>query len=136
MSEAMFAVQDAVLEVLAASSAVQEHLGSPARIFDHVPPEATFPFLTLGEAVAVPFDTKDRSGMSQTITLHVWSRYRGRKQVKDVLKAVYDTLHQGTLSVAGQDFVDCRFEAAETMLDDDGLTYHGVARYRVRTQGG
>lgn len=134
MSDAMFAVQDAVYAVLAADAGVQAVLGSPARIYDHVPPDATFPFLTLGAVQAEVFDTRERAGMRQTLVLHVWSRYRGQQETKNILGAIYTVLHQGGFTVAGHELAACRWRSAETLLDDDGLTRHGVAQYEIITQ--
>ncbi|MBI1274206.1 MAG: DUF3168 domain-containing protein [Alphaproteobacteria bacterium] len=134
MSDAMFAVQDAVYDLLAADGTVQGALGDPARIYDHVPPEATFPFLTLGDTDAEIYDSKNLTGMTQVILLHAWSRYRGRKEIKDILQALYGALHNASLSVSGASFVSCRFESASLLIDDDGMTYHGLARYRVITE--
>ncbi|MGB4101346.1 MAG: DUF3168 domain-containing protein [Alphaproteobacteria bacterium] len=134
MSDAMFAVQDAVYTILTASSGVQAVLGSPARIYDHVPPDASFPFLTLGAVQAEGFDTKDRTGTRQTLVLHAWSRARGSEEVKNILSALYDVLHLGSFTVAGHELAVCQWRQAETMLDDDGLTRHGVAQYEVITQ--
>ena len=133
MSDALWSVQDAVHDALAGSAEVQALLGNPARIFDHVPPGASFPYLTLGTTEAVANDTKDGTGMKQTITMVVWSRYRGRKEVKDILKAVYDTLHNQSLNVAGQSFASARFESAAADIDNDGVTYRGVCQYLIRT---
>lgn len=134
MSEAMFAVQDAVYDLLVANAGMQAVLGNPPRIYDYVPQNAAFPYLTLGDTRAENFDTKDGVGINQLITLHAWSRYRGQKEMKDILKAVNLALHRSSMTVSGYNFTDCRFESAETFLDDDGLTYHGLCRYRLITQ--
>lgn len=134
MSEAMFAVQDAVYDLLVANAGMQAVLGNPPRIYDYVPQNAVFPYLTLGDTRAENFDTKDGVGINQLITLHAWSRYRGQKEMKDILKAVNLALHRSSMTVSGYNFTDCRFESAETFLDDDGLTYHGLCRYRLITQ--
>ena len=48
MSDALFAVQQAVYNALAASTEVQALLGNPPRIYDHVPPNAVFPYIAFG----------------------------------------------------------------------------------------
>ncbi len=133
MTDAMFAAQDAVYDTLQANAGVQAVLGNPTRVYDHVPTNAVFPYLTLGETSVTAYDVKEGTGMDAVMTLHVWSRYRGHKEVKDILKAVHAALHRATFSVAGQNFIDCRFESAETVQEADGLTYHGIARYRILT---
>ena len=132
MSDSTYAVQAAVRAALVANATFTALVGT--RVYDHVPELATFPYVTIGESTAIPFDVKDKTGMEQTLTLHCWSRYRGRKECKDVLSAIYGVLNRATLTVTGHTFVDCLWEFAETYEDPDGLTRHGVARYRVITQ--
>lgn len=134
MSDALFAVQQAVFNVLAASSAVQTLLGSPPRLYDHVPPAAAFPYAAFGPVTASPYDTKTETGFEQIVTLNIWSRYRGGKEAKDIAQAFYDVLHRGNLSVSGQVFLSCEFHGADVALDADGLTTHAAARYVVITQ--
>jgi hypothetical protein len=134
MNSAFFAVQDALYAALTAYAPLQALLGTPLRLYDHVPHDAVFPFMTLGEMQAEPFDTLDHNGMAQRVTLHVWSRARGRKESKVILDALYQRLHQGSLTITGQKLLLCRFAGAEVALDDDGLTYHGLAQYRIITQ--
>ena len=131
MADSLFAAQASIYSALAGAAAVQAQVGNPARVYDHVPINTTYPYIELGEVTARDFATKTTDGMEQTITLHAWSRYAGRKQVKDILKAIYDTLNNAALSISGSTLVLCRFEFADTMREDDGLTYHGVARYRL-----
>jgi hypothetical protein len=134
MSETLFAVQDAVYDTLMASATIQAVIGNPARLYDHVIPGVLFPFVAFGDMQAEPFDTKDRTGMEQILSLHIWSRYRGRKEIKDISKAIYNVLHNASLTVTGHEFVSCQFAGAEMRFEDDGLSYHGILRYRVVTQ--
>lgn len=133
MSDSQWAVQVGVRSALVGNNTFTALVGT--RVYDHVPNQATFPYVTIGESTALPFDTKTHTGLDQTLTIHAWSRdYRGRKNVEDILNASYGVLHRGTLSVSGHTFIDCQLEFSETFVDPDGQTFHGVARYRVTTQ--
>jgi hypothetical protein len=127
-------LQQAVYGALAGDPAIQGLLGDPARVFDHVPQGSAFPYLVIGESRAVPFDTKTEAGLDQRLTLHIWSRYRGLKQTKEIMAAAIDVLDGQTLAVSGQMLILLRFEFATTFVDDDGLTRHGVQRFRALTQ--
>ena len=48
---------------------------------------------------------------------------------------VYTLLHEQTLPIAGFTNVLTRFEFSDTFRDPDGLTQHGVQRYRMLVQG-
>lgn len=135
MNSAFFAIQDALYEALRADSGVQALLGSPARLYDHVPPDATFPFVTLGTMQAEPFDTNQHAGTRTRAMLHIWSRARGNKETKSIMDALSNRLHGGALSIVGQQLVFCRLQSAATDLDDDGLTHHGLLQFQLITQG-
>lgn len=134
MSDALFAVQQAIYNALAASSEVQALLGNPPRVYDHVLPNVAFPYVAFGAIVAKPYDDKDRTGFEQTVTLDIWSRYRGSKEAKDILQAVYDALHRAALTVSGQTFLSCEFAGADLTQESDGLTYNAKAHFDVITQ--
>ncbi|MDR3450738.1 MAG: DUF3168 domain-containing protein [Alphaproteobacteria bacterium] len=134
MSDALFAVQQAVVDILAASTEVQSVIGYPARLYDHVPPGAAFPYVVYGPVHVAPFDTKTETGFEQIITLDIWSRYRGGKEISDIFQALYDTLHRAVLTVAGQVYLSCEFHGADLAMENDGLTYHASVRFLVLTQ--
>lgn len=105
-------------------------------VYDAVPqPEdggdiAEFPFVTIGEDTLIPFDTVDSIGYDATLTIHTWSRQRGRKEVKELQQAIYDSLHRQVLTVSDYHFINMAFEYADSTVDSDGLTRHGVQRFR------
>jgi hypothetical protein len=134
MSSSLFAAQEAVYAQLMSDAPLQALIGTPARIYDVVPPDAQFPYVTLGDMTVRDFDTKDRTGFEQVCVLHAWSRYRGRKELKSILQAIFDRLHQAALSVAGGDFVSCQFLSCSVGAENDGLTLHGVMRLRIVVQ--
>ena len=134
MSDALFAVQQAVTSALSSSTAVQAVLSATPRLYDHVPPNAVFPYVVFGPTHVVPYDTKTEAGFEQIIALNIWSRYRGGKETRDIFEAIYETLHRANLTVTGQVFLSCEFHSADFSLDGDGLTYHAAARYSILTQ--
>jgi hypothetical protein len=106
-------------------------------VYDHVPQAADggssvpFPYVTLGDDIHVPFDTDDSVGSEATITLHTWSRARGRKEVKDIQATIRDALQRFELEVDGFALVTVEFDSSESFMDPDALTRHGVSRFRV-----
>ena len=133
-ADSQWPLQQAVHAALSGDATLQGLLGVPARVFDHVPPGSAFPYLVLGEATSAPFDAKTEDGMTQTLTIHAWSRYRGLKETKEIMAAVAAALDDRALAVAGHTLALLRFEFGATFLDPDGLTRHGVQRFRAITQ--
>jgi len=115
---------------LTALLASDPRFSQPA-IYDHVPQNAAFPYVVIGETTAAPFDTDTSTGGDYTATIHCWSQYRGRKEVKEIQAELYNALHRHDLVVSGNHTVTCEWEYAETVLDPDGLTRQGISRFRV-----
>ena len=102
-------------------------------VHDHVPQGAAFPYVTIGEASAVDWRTVGHDGMEVTLVLHAWSRERGRREVKLILAEVHRILNDAKLTVPGHVLVWLHFGVSQTMLDNDGATTHGIARYNAIT---
>lgn len=132
MTNAQWELQKAVYQTLSADAAIKAAVGDPARIFDDPPPDALFPYLTLGEARASDWKGVE-GGLEHDLRLYVFSRYAGRREVKRILSAVYDALHEAALTLAGHDLVNIRFVFADAFRRTDGETYQGVARFRAVT---
>jgi hypothetical protein len=105
-------------------------------VFDNVPQDTGYPYIVIGDDTSVEWDTDDSIGSESTITIHAWSRYRGRKEVKEMLRAIYSALHRAEFSVEGGYLVECGAEFQETFLESDGLTRHGVIRFRLLVDEG
>lgn len=106
-------------------------------VYDYVPQDSDsgsstpFPYVTIGEDVVTEFDTDTDSGGNVLITIHTWSRAKGRKECKDIQGAIYTSLHRQTLAISGYNFIDCFFVSEQSFFDTDGYTRHGVSSYRI-----
>ena len=100
-------------------------------VFDDVPENTEYPYIVVGEETSADFGSKDKDGRQYTVTIHVWSRFRGLKETKQIMAKIYDLLHNVDLTVSNCIFVNIRQEFTSTMLDSDGITRHGIMRFRV-----
>jgi hypothetical protein len=105
-----------------------------ARIYDDAPQGAAFPFITLGQSVVRDWSTGTEDGAEHDLTLHVWSRAGGKKQVHEILEAIRAVLHDQPLMLADHHLINLRNEFCEARLDPDGDTFHGIVRYRAVTE--
>lgn len=105
--------------------------GINASVYDDVPEGAAHPYIVIGEETTSDNGTKDKDGMEHTLTLHTWSQYRGRKQIKELMQSVYDLLHNTDITISGATVANVRQEFSTTLSENDGLTRHGVQRFRV-----
>ena len=102
-------------------------------VHDHVPQGAAFPYVTVGEGSARPWRAVGLDGLEVMLILHVWSRERGRKQAKQIMAEMHRILDDADLTIAGHVLVGLSFEFSQTMLDSEGVIYHGIARYHAKT---
>ena len=132
MSEFFNPLQQAVYARLVAQLAPRNVYDSPPNQPDGMP-AANFPYVVLGDDTLVPFDTDNSLGTSATVTLHIWSRYNGRKEVKTILGEIYTALNRqaGNLTATGYKFIDSLYEFGDIIEEADGKTRHGVCRYRI-----
>lgn len=128
-----FSIQNTIYDVLSTTSAVT----SLADVYDNVPQaadagsDAAFPYITVGEDTLVEWDTDTELGAYCTITIHTWSRYRGRKETKQIQGAIYAALHRANLTISGYNLVGIDWLQSESFMDTDGLTRHGVQTFRI-----
>jgi hypothetical protein len=133
MSSAGFALQKAIFEKLSNDSATLAALGGP-RIYDDAPGRAEFPFMIFGQSTARDWSTGTDVGYEHEVTLHVWSRGRGRKETDAIIAAARDALHDQDLVLTGHRLINLRHESSESKRDNDGETFHGIARFRAVTE--
>ena len=132
MSIGQFALQSSIYTALDVS-AITTTLA--CGVYDEVVEGNSYPFITLGEETAIDYSTNNLVGAETTINIHVWSRYKGSKQTKQILDKIHDLLHDVSLTVSGVNLINLRFEYSDIMRDPDGITRHGVMRFRAITLG-
>ena len=128
MSDYASALQQTVFNALDQSSTLQNLVTD---VYDFVPESTAFPYVKIGEQTMVDDGTKDKKGSDFTIEVHTFSRYRGSVEIKNIMSVVYDILHESSLSVSGASLVNMRFEFSDIIKENDGLTTHGVQRFRA-----
>lgn len=121
-----------------------------SKVYDSVPdatasataPDSAFPYIAIGEMDSIPDDvsveTEDSppaargdDGEVETLQLHVWSRYRGQKEVKQIMQQVKDRLHGIDLQVSSRASAITFVRSRRNFLDPDGKTRHGVVSVEV-----
>ena len=132
MSIGQFALQSSIYTALNVS-AITTTLA--CGVYDEVVEGNSYPFITLGEETAIDYSTNNLVGAETTINIHIWSRYKGSKQSKQIMDKVHDLLHDVSLTVSGVNLINLRFEYSDIMRDPDGITRHGVMRFRAITLG-
>jgi hypothetical protein len=129
------AIQTEIYSKLTTNLALAAVVGN--RIYDDVPQnslgeyEGAFPYVSIGEDNLVQSDTDTSHGCVGSIVIHTWGRVRGRKEVKNIQGAIYDALHHQELTVSGYAFVFMYWDNAQSFVDSDGKTRHGVSTFNI-----
>mgnify|MGYP003132676653 FL=1 len=74
---------------------------------------------------------KDKDIFEHTLTIHAWSQYRGRRDIKVIMEQIHNALHNQVISVSGASLINIRQEFQTTLLEGDGITRHGIMRFRA-----
>ena len=123
-------VQKAIFSTLSADSSLDSLVGNN-KILDDVPQGTNYPYVQIGEETSIDAGLKDKEAQEYTLTIHIWSRYRGNKETKEIAERIYTLLHNGAISVTGASLANIRNEFFTVLIDDDWLTRHGVMRFRA-----
>lgn len=121
----------AVINTLAANAGVQALLGNPARVFDHRPAMATFPYVVVALGESRDIGTKGLAVTSQLLTLQVFSRQRSGSEARQILATIRAVLHDTALSLSAGSVARCQEETTSVRYDDKSESTSALARYRV-----
>ena len=129
MTSAAWALQQAVFAALVADHTLTTLCNG--RIFDAVPRGATFPYIVIGEA-----EEQDAGSPASehTLSLHLWSRGNGTREIKQLASAVRSCLDGAPLTLDGHVLVGLAFLSADYARQSDGETYRGSLRFRALTE--
>jgi hypothetical protein len=133
MTAAAADLQKALFSALAGNAALTSALGG-AKVFDNAPAHAAFPYVTFGRTSVYDWSTGTESGTEQLLTLHVWSKARGKKETLDIMECVRVALDQAPLDLDDHHLVNLRLEYSEARYDEDVDVHHGLLRFRAVTE--
>jgi hypothetical protein len=127
------ALQTGLRIALLADAALVAALGGD-QVFDDVPREAPFPYITIGDIDTRDWSTQTSRGHEHIVTLHLWSRHRGRKQVQDLIAEVDRILDGADPPLQGHRLVNLSTVFWTAQREPDGEIYRGTVRLRAVTE--
>ncbi|MEX0955435.1 MAG: DUF3168 domain-containing protein [Rhizobiaceae bacterium] len=126
-------VQKAIHAALSGDATLVSLLGD-THVYDQAPPDVPFPYVTFGRTSVYDWSTGTESGTEQLLTLHVWSKGKGKKEALALMDAISATLNDAALALDGHHLVNLRLEFSEVLFDEDQSVHHGLLRFRAVTE--
>lgn len=104
------------------------------KVFDDNPENEPYPYVVMGEMTARDWSDKSEPGQEVYSTIHIWSRYEGRKEADEMADALEQALTLSPLDLSpnfhavldGNDI----FDSYDLIIDIDGITRHGILKLR------
>jgi len=100
-------------------------------VHDYVPHESTYPYVTLGNDDYEWWGAMQLDGGHYLVQIDTWSRAQGRSECKTIMGLIATVLHDVALTVVGNTHISTRIDFQSCMPEEDGLTHHGVQRFKV-----
>ncbi len=118
-------------QVLENDVGVQQYLGIPARLYDALPKDPIYPYLTYGRVRLSDVGGDDKVLVSHIMDLHVWSRYEGRAEIINCLGAINNALSVAKSHGEMTHVVNLYPVYTDYFRAPDGYTLHGLIRLRI-----
>lgn len=100
-------------------------------VFDEVPQDQSFDYAVIGDSDYDEFDTDTSIGAEGKVSITVWSRYRGRKAIKEVQNEIYQLLQRAQLAIVGYNLITLDFISSDTTTSSDGKTREGEQIFNI-----
>lgn len=125
----------AIYNTLSGASAVYAIVGeSPPRVYDRVPEDATFPYISLAQPQVLPDRADCIDGAETFFGIDGWSREVGSVEIKRLGAAIAFALDQVEFVLAGHRTVLCEVQQIQYLDDPDGITKHTNVLLRTLTE--
>ena len=119
---------------IAISNALSAGLSDPVFAWGDVPDNLDSLYVVIGDDTFIEYDTDGLTGFEATVVIHTWdTRSSNRSQIplKNLKGEIYDLLHRAELVISGYNVITVEQEFSDNPRDPDGLTRHGVQRFRI-----
>lgn len=100
-------------------------------VYDIAPENTSYPYVTIGDALASNNDTDTTINQMVSCTVNVFSREDSSKETKLIQGEVFDALHWIRFSESGYIFTENIALTSQTFYDADGITRRGVQEFKL-----
>lgn len=131
MSDGSFEVQAAVFTAL---NSLTPALASGG-IHSPAAQDTPLPYVEIGGSDSFESDVQQRQGVTETLTIDVWTAPGSFSQAKQIISRIRDALHSKQLAVTGRSFAFAVVSGTRVFTDEDGTSIHGVVTLTVNHFG-
>lgn len=101
-------------------------------IYDFVPSGVDGTYIVIGDVPIDDWSDKLVNGFEANPVVHIFGDVDcGRRQVLELQKLIYNTLHRQPLIIADHQWVESSQVFSEVLREPDGISYHGVQRMNI-----
>ena len=104
------------------------------RIFDTFTTSPVFPYVVVGLGTFYPWSTHTFKGTDHRFPVHIWSSYKGQKEVKEIAACIERALETLPRAGEGHCIVNIQQESLTLLADQDNQLVHGLLKLRFKTQ--
>lgn len=101
------------------------------RIYDDVPEDAVFPYITVGEGDETSDDIECAPGFEISLDVDVWSQAVGFPEAKQISNAIRQALKSPDLTLPVNALVYFQHRQTRFLRDPDGKTRHAVLTFEA-----
>lgn len=127
----------AIYAALNGDAALTALMGT-GRVYNGVKDGTRPPYIDIGDDTAADYAGALLDGQEHTVTIHTWTEQpaaglSAKGLLFSIMARVRDVLHTASLNLSAGSLVNMRQEFRETFRDPDGISWHGVQRFRAVT---
>lgn len=93
-------------------------------VYDLVPPNAAFPYVSLGSTWETQDDAECIQAVELGMRIDVWSRSIGSAEARRIADTIRSSLHDAEIELAENALALIEHKRTDTMRDPDGITTH------------
>lgn len=132
MSDPSLELQATIVGALKADPGVQAVVAQ--RVYDEVPPNPTFPYISLGDNQVLPDKAECIDGTEIFWQIDGWARDPTFPVPKKLSKAIVAALDDKEIVVSGYSVIVCELNTVNYLRDPDGITRHVAVSFRFLIQ--
>lgn len=137
MADRTIELQAGIYAALIADATLTGLLGQDAngdeKVYDTPLPQVPAPYVVIGESVSTDAGAQAIDGQYHALTIHVWTEEPSTLGNRKMQAAIRAALHEQEPALSAGTCVFLRCESQETLHDPDGVSKHGILRFRALT---